>query len=147
MNNVEMAKGYLEEAYRRIKTAKIALGEKAYAYCIRQCQEAVELALKAALRLYGIEPPKWHDVGPILVRFKNRFPHWFREIIPELATTSRWLGREREPSMYGDEELGLPPTELYTEPYAAKAYESAHTLVKVVMKLLKEYTSATPNSF
>jgi len=59
-----MARGYLEEARRRIRTAKLALEEGAYAYCIRQCQEAVKLALKSALRLYGIEAPKWHDVAP-----------------------------------------------------------------------------------
>ena len=109
MNNIDMAKSYLEEAQRRIRTAKKALEEKALAYCIRQSQEAVELALKAALRLYGIEPPKWHDVGPVLMKFRDRFPDWFRDLIPELAATSRWLRREREPSMYGDEESGLPP--------------------------------------
>ena len=53
-----MAKSYLEEALRRIKVAKWALDEHAYAYCIRQSQKAVELALKAALRFVGIEPPK-----------------------------------------------------------------------------------------
>ncbi|RLE83573.1 MAG: DNA-binding protein [Thermoprotei archaeon] len=142
MNNVEMARGYLEEARRRIRTAELALGEGAYAYCIRQSQEAVELALKSALRLYGVEPPKWHDVGPVLVRFAERFPPWFRSLIPELAATSRWLGREREPSMYGDEELGLPPTELYTQPYAAKAYESARAVVEAVEKLFAEYVAA-----
>ncbi|MEM1872975.1 MAG: nucleotidyltransferase domain-containing protein [Acidilobaceae archaeon] len=26
----------------------------------------VELLLKASLRLAGIEPPKWHDAGPLL---------------------------------------------------------------------------------
>ncbi len=141
MNNIDMAKSYLEEAQRRIRTAKKALEEKALAYCIRQSQEAVELALKAALRLYGIEPPKWHDVGPVLMKFRDRFPDWFRDLIPELAATSRWLRREREPSMYGDEESGLPPTELYTEPYAAKAYESARFVVETVIKLFKEYVT------
>ncbi len=74
MNNIELAQAYIEEARRRIRTAEQALSEKAYAYCIRQCQEAVELLLKAALRLVGIELPKWHDVGPVLVRFQDRFP-------------------------------------------------------------------------
>ena len=53
-----MARAYIEEAKRRIRTVKIALEEHAYAYCIRQSQEAVELSLKAALRLVGIELPK-----------------------------------------------------------------------------------------
>ncbi len=138
-NNVEIAKAYIEEAEKRLRVAEMMLKEKSYAYAIRQCQEAVELSLKAALRLVGVEPPKWYDVGPVLVEFPWRFPSWFKEKIPELAAISRWLRREREPSMYGDEELGLPPSKLYTEPYAAKAVESAKLVVTYVKKLFEEY--------
>ena len=98
MDNIELAKSYIEEAKRRIRFAEEALREDAYAYCIRQSQEAVELLLKAALRLVGVEPPKWHDVGPVLVEFRDRFPQWFRDQVFELAGISRWLRREREPS-------------------------------------------------
>ncbi|MEM0053961.1 MAG: HEPN domain-containing protein [Nitrososphaeria archaeon] len=138
MNNIELAVSYIDEARRRLKTAENALKEKAYAYCIRQSQESVELALKAALRLVGIEPPKAHDVGPILLSEKERFPEWFREFIPEASGTSRWLRREREPSMYGDEELGLPPTKLYSETYARKAYLSAKEVFENVERLFGE---------
>ncbi len=137
-DNYEMARAYIEEAERRLRTARMALEEGAYAYCIRQSQEAVELLLKAALRLVGVEPPKWHDVGPVLVEYRDRFPEWFQEMIPELAAISRWLRREREPSMYGDEELGIPPTRLYTRPYAQKALESAHLVYNAVKRLLEE---------
>lgn len=105
----------MEEALRRVRVAEGALAEGAYAYCIRQSQEAVEPALKAALRLVGIEPPKWHDVGPVLLDNRGRFPKWFDERIEEAAATSRWLRREREPSMYGDEESGLPPQTLHAK--------------------------------
>ena len=138
VTNLEMCRAYLEEAQRRVRTAENALSEGAYAYCIRQCQEAVELSLKAALRLVGIEPPKWHDVGPVLMEFRARFPQWFKELIPELAAISRWLRRECEPSMYGDEELDIPPTKLYTEPYARKALEGAKMVHQAVLKLLNE---------
>ena len=37
VDNYEMAKAYIEEARRRIRTAEQALNEDAYAYCIRQC--------------------------------------------------------------------------------------------------------------
>jgi len=135
-----MAKAYIKEASRRVETAKRALSEKAYAYCIRQSQEAVELLLKATLRLVGIEPPKWHDVGPVLVEFSNRFPNWFKKEIPQLAAVSRWLRREREPAMYGDEELGLPPNRLYTEPYAQKALEAAMYVYEIVKKLFEKFS-------
>lgn len=126
----------MEEAQRRIKTAKLALDESGYAYCIRQCQEAVELSLKSALRFVGIEPPKWHDVGLILIENRKRFPEWFQEEIEEFAYISRWLRREREPSMYGDEETGLPPQRLYTKGYAQRAFEHASKVVRTVSDLI-----------
>ena len=138
---MEIARAYIEEAERGIRVAEMMLREKAYAYSIRQCQEAVELLLKASLRLIGIEPPKWRDIGPVLIEFSDRFSDWFRDKIPELAAISRWLRREREPSMYGDEELGLPPTKLYTEPYALKALEGAKLVYAYVRKLLDSYLS------
>jgi HEPN domain-containing protein len=40
--------------------------EQSYSDVIRESQEICELLLKAVLRLIGIEPPKFHDVGKIL---------------------------------------------------------------------------------
>ncbi len=57
----------------------------------------------------GVEPPKWHDVSPILRREIDRFPEWFREYLDELVSISRSLRKERELAMYGDEEAGIPP--------------------------------------
>jgi len=136
LNNVEMARAYLEEALRGLKTAERAFEEGGYAYCIRQCQEAVELSLKAALRYVGVEPPKWHDVGPILIENRDRFPDWFQAEIEEIASTSRWLRREREPSMYGDEETGLPPQRIYTRSYAQRALLESRKVVDMVLKLV-----------
>lgn len=110
MNNLEMARSYLRQAEERLHHAREALDRGNYPFVVRQCQESVELMLKAALRLVGVEPPKWHDVGPILRREASRFPQWFREEIPWIARISRRLRREREPSMYGDEESGVQPT-------------------------------------
>ncbi len=86
-----------------------------------------------------MELPKWRDVGPVLIEMQDRFPGWFRELIPELAAASRWLRREREPSMYGDEETDIPPTRLYTRPYAAKAVEACKVVYEAVSRLLREY--------
>ena len=41
--------------------------------------------------------------------------------------------------MYGDEETGILPTQLYTEPYAKKAFEDAKFVVENVEKLLEGY--------
>ncbi|MEM2896394.1 MAG: HEPN domain-containing protein [Candidatus Bathyarchaeia archaeon] len=137
MNNLELARAYLDEAKMRVETARRALEEEALAYCIRQSQEAVELSLKGALRFVGIEPPKWHDVGIILIENKDRFPEWFKSEIESIASTSRWLRREREPSMYGDEELGLPPKRIFTKSYAERAFKEASNVFEVVSKLVR----------
>ncbi|ADI31243.1 HEPN domain-containing protein [Staphylothermus hellenicus] len=138
MNNIALARSYIRQTKERIKHAGEALETGNYPYVIRQCQEAVELALKAALRIVGIEPPKWHDVGPVLRREKNRFPDWFQERIPELAYISRSLRKERETAMYGDEETGLPAEELYTLYDAEQALKQARTVLYLVEKLLRE---------
>lgn len=78
MNNIELAKSNISQAKKRIYHASEALNRGNHPYVVRQCQEAVELALKASLRLIGIEPPKW-----------------FSEIIDKLASISRKLRKER----------------------------------------------------
>ena len=72
------------------------------------------MLLKASLRLVGVEPPKWHDVGTILKQEKERFPDWFKKEIDELASISRMLRKERETAMYGDTETGTPPELIYS---------------------------------
>jgi HEPN domain-containing protein len=133
-----MGESYLRQAEERLKHAKEALEHGNYAYVIRQSQEAVELALKASLRIVGIEPPKFHDVGPILKKNIGFFPEWFKQEIANMASLSRMLRREREPSMYGDEELALPPDELYTFEDAKAAFNGCNLIYNKCMKLLRE---------
>ncbi|MEM2499642.1 MAG: HEPN domain-containing protein [Sulfolobales archaeon] len=139
MNNVSMAQSYLRQAEERIRHAKEALERGNYPYVVRQCQESVELLLKAALRLVGVEVPKWHDVGPVLKREAQRFPEWFQVEIPALARISRKLRRERELSMYGDEESGIPPDELYDRSDAEEALNYASNVYSIVLKLIQQH--------
>ena len=134
-----MALSYVRQAEERLHHAEEAVERGSYPYVIRQCQEAVELMLKAALRLVGVEPPRWHDVGPVLRRESQRFPDWFRGDIPTMARYSRRLRREREPSMYGDEETGLPPEALYDREDAEEALEMAKYVHERVRRLVDEY--------
>ena len=89
----------------------------------------------------NIEPPKWHDVRPVLRREQGKFPAWFQEHIDELISISRSLRKERELAMYGDEESGVPPEELYTRIDAEYALNSARKVLDLVNKLLKETES------
>ena len=73
---MELAKSSIKQAEERLNHAEEALNSGNYPFVVRQSQEVVELTLKAALRLMGIEPPKWHDAGPIIKR--EKFPEWLK---------------------------------------------------------------------
>lgn len=112
MRNDTMAKAYLHQAESRLRAAEHALTEGNFPFAVRLSQECVELSLKAALRLYGVEYPKEHDVGGLLMEVKDRFPTWFSGLAEEFREISARLAAQRGPSMYGDEEEGLAPSQL-----------------------------------
>jgi len=61
------AKGILE------KDAISAYERTSYNISIRRAQEAVELALKGILKVWGYEYPKKHDVGNLFVASIEKF--------------------------------------------------------------------------
>jgi HEPN domain-containing protein len=115
MTNEELARGLFGQATSRYRTMNEAFRDEDYAYVIRTAQECVELCLKALLISVGIDPPKWHDVGTILLDHASRFPSIEKRIIDEMAFISRNLRGDREKSMYGDDALGIPPDRLYSK--------------------------------
>jgi HEPN domain. len=56
----------------------------------------------------------------------------------ELVSISRSLRKERELAMYGDEESGIPPEELYTRLDAEYALTNARRVLDLVEKLMEE---------
>lgn len=139
MRNTELAENYLREAERRLRTARRALEEGAYAYAVRQSQECVELSLKAALRLAMIEYPKKHDVSDVLEREARRFPVWFQDAVPRMVEVSARLAEKRSLAMYGDELRGLSPERLFDEEDARKALEGAEFVFENCCRLLEEW--------
>lgn len=127
----------MREAGYRIETARRALNQRKYAYCLRQSQEAVELSLKGALRLKGIEYPKFHDVSDVLLGSSELFPAGFSSKISEFAEVSRKLSEKREASMYGFEELGRGPNQLISRESARTAFNSAQEVFKACKALFK----------
>ncbi len=115
MTNNEMAQGLFRQAKSRYRTMNEAFQNEDYSYTIRTAQECVELCLKALLISVGIDPPKWHDVGAILLEHISRFSSISKEVIDEMAFISRNLRGDREKSMYGDDILQLPPDRLYSK--------------------------------
>jgi HEPN domain-containing protein len=139
LDSYELARSNVRQAEDRLTTARIALERGNYPYAVRQAQECVELSLKACLRLVGIEPPKWHDVGPVIRRERENFPEWFKEHVERIVSISRSLRKERELAMYGDEESKIPPEELYTRFDAENAIEDAGFVLEIARRLLREF--------
>lgn len=121
MTNRDLAGSLIRQAKSRKAVLPVAVGDENWAYVVRLSQEVVELSLKAILNFAGVEPPKWHDVGPLVVKYCDRLPAPIALRVDELARISARLREDRERSMYGDEMLGQGPDELYGRQDAEQA--------------------------
>jgi HEPN domain-containing protein len=140
MTNDRMAQGHMLAAKEIFLEAEISMGRGVWNLVVRRSQEAVELALKGALRLVGVEVPRVHDVGAFLKEHRSKFPAGFQEKIDRLASVSRRLRREREMSFYGDEDVGAPPQMLYTEEDARSALDDARFVLEASLGVMPTAT-------
>ena len=136
MTKSELARAYLEKASKRRRVLEVLREEQAWSDVVREAQELVELALKGMLREVGVDPPKWHDVGPILTEQAQRFPDAIRGMLPELVRISHWLRKEREFSFYGD--IDFIPTEQYSADDADRAITDAFYALEAARQLIAE---------
>jgi HEPN domain-containing protein len=105
------------------------------------CEEArtsSELVPKGALRFVGVDPPKRHDVHGVFARFIDRFPAEWRAALDELGEALDELAADRAPAFYGDEERGIPASELFGEEDARRAMSAADRLLDLYARLLGE---------
>jgi HEPN domain-containing protein len=123
VTNLSLARSYLLKAQKRLKALAVLRDEGAHSDVVREAQELVELALKGTLRAIGIEPPKFHDVGGLLLEHEPKFSRDVRERLPRAAAISKRLRRERELAFYGD--IDFIPTEEYSATDSERAYEEA----------------------
>ena len=107
MTNESLARSYLLKAQKRLKALAVLRDEEAHSDVVREAQELVELALKGTLRAVGIEPPKFHDVGGLLLEHESKFSRGVRERLPRAAAISERLRRERERAFDVQEARGL----------------------------------------
>ena len=101
---------------------------------VREAQELVELALKAMLRQVGVDPPKWHDVGPILLEQAELFPEALRPRLTRLAEISKRLRKEREFAFSGD--IDFIPTHEYKRLDGERAIAEAGEVVDAAKSLI-----------
>jgi HEPN domain-containing protein len=136
MRNDDLAQSYLKKSTDRLDILDLLLKKGAYSDLVREAQEIVELCLKGMLRYVGIEPPKHHDVGPLLVEHGERFKGISSEEIMRLAKISRELRKERELAFYGD--IDFIPTDQYKREDADEAMEGAKFVVAVATRMMRK---------
>ncbi len=103
---------------------------------VREAQEIVELASKGMLRAAGIEPPKFHDVGNLLLEHRGKYSDDISTELEKVAAISKRLRKERELSFYGD--IDFIPTEEYKLEDARQARQEAHFIVALARKIVAE---------
>lgn len=130
MRNPDLARDYIQRAVVRLEVLDVLFRAESWADVVRESQEVVELALKALLRISGIDPPRLHDVSGVLLAERDRLPERLSADLPELAEISRQLRRDRELAFYGAEDL--TPSGFYAERDAVEARAGARKVVESV---------------
>ncbi len=136
MTNLDLAGSYLLKAQKRLKVLDVLIAEEDYSDVIREAQEIVELCLKGILRRAGIDPPKWHDVGGIIIEHIDRFNPALHADLQRSAKISKALRKERELAFYGD--IDFIPTEEYSEEEARTVIDDARFTVALAGKVISE---------
>lgn len=138
MTSDEMARDYLRRAQARREALDTLFASASYPDVVRESQDIAELVLKGALRFVGVDPPKRHDTHKVLARFIGRFPREWKESIDELRASLNRLAEERGPAFYGDDERGVPASDLFDEADARRAMSVADRLLDLYRRLLGE---------
>ena len=136
MHNGRLATDYVRRAALRLHAIDALYDASAWADVVRECQEAVELALKGLLRGARVAPPRVHDVSAVLLQEAEQLPEAAREQVGRMARISRELRRDRELAFYGSEDL--VPSEFYGEEDASRARADARFVVETATAAMRQ---------
>jgi HEPN domain-containing protein len=131
-----LGESYLLKAELRLEVLALLWQRGGYSDVVPEAQECVELALRAILRKLGIEPPRQHDVGDLLLSVRALLPQQVAAQAERLAAASKWLRKEREFSFYGDTDF--IPTMEYSEEDAHRALADATMAVEAARQVLRQ---------
>ena len=134
MTNFSLAQNYMAKAKSRLKSIVVLQEEKDYSDVVREAQEIVELCLKAMLRFVGVEPPKWHDVGPVLREQRDKLPALDEKTLEKLSAISAQLRAEREKAFYGD--LDFIPSDEYNKADGKEAIVDAEYVFSIAAAMI-----------
>jgi len=135
LKDFTLAQAYAFKATKRLRALRVLLEEESYSDVVREAQEVVELALKALLRGFGIDPPRQHDVGALVIEYAGRFPPGVAAQVDRLAAISKRLRKERELAFYGD--VDFIPTAEYSLDDGSRALAEAEYVVTVVRSAMQ----------
>jgi len=136
MTSKDLAQSYLRKSLDRLDILDLLLKKGAYSDVVREAQEIVELCLKGMLRYVGIEPPKYHDVGPLILEHETRFKGIPSQEILRIAKISKELRKERELAFYGD--IDFIPTEEYTLKDAKEAIKGTNFVMEIAKRMMQK---------
>jgi HEPN domain-containing protein len=134
MTNAVLARTYLRRAGSRLKTLQVLLDDAAFSDVVSEAQEIVELMVKGLLRQAGVEPPRGHDAGGLLLDHADCFAVLGRERLESLAAISARLCQESERAFYGD--IDFIPTERYSAQDALQAMTEANAVVEAAAQVI-----------
>jgi HEPN domain-containing protein len=93
VTNLDLAKSYIWKAETRLDASEALRKRKNFSDVVREAQETVELALKGMLRAVGVEPPKYHGVGALLLEHRTD---------SKLSLQRSWVVLQRFPSAFDE---------------------------------------------
>lgn len=131
MNNFESGRDLILTAKRIMeRDLQEAWQDKDDNMVVRRAQEVVELTLKGALKILGVEYPKIHDVGKIFEQMmKRKIGEFDKEEMKRIVRISARLAEDRGPSFYGEK--------IFKREEAEEAYSDAKFVFDKVVKILK----------
>jgi len=131
MNNFESGKDLILTAKRIMeRDLQEAWQDNDANIVVRRAQKVVELVLKGALKILGIEYPKIHDVGKIFEQMvKRKIGEFDEEVMERIVRISARLAEDRGPSFYGEK--------IFKREEAEEAYSDAKFVFNKVVRMLK----------
>lgn len=137
MTNFETGDRLLREAREYRLDLESAFDRESWNVVVRRAQEVAELALKAALKMMGIEYPKEHDVGRVFVEAcRTRGLPLEPAELQAIREISTRLARDRQPAFYMER--------LYDREDAVAAREDADSVLAFVVRLVGRLRGPRP---
>jgi len=134
LTQFDLARSYSKKIPSRFQALQLFFEAENYSDVVRKSQELLELALKAILRFYSIDPPKFHDVGKLLLQIQDKLPIENTNL-DLLISESTWLRGERELSMYG--EVDFFPDKEYFKSDASRAMNAAKMAKELAERVIQ----------